>query len=303
MVTIRKIDCPKDKYGIKCPYEMKPEFVVIHNTANNASAINEIAYMHRNNNEVSFHYAVDDKEIIQGLPLNRNSWNAGDGGNGKGNRKGISIEICYSKSGGKKFEIAQKNAAELTAKLLKDYGWGIDKVKKHQDFNGKHCPHRTLDDYGWDYFLNLVRGYMTPKTTTTTTTNVKKGSLVSIKSGATYYNSTKKVPSWVLKDKWYVTEVNGSRAVINKNEKGTSAINSPIDVKYLSIATKTPTPSIKVGSTVKLNKGAKTYDGKALASFVYSRKHKVKELNGNRAVITYLGITVAAVNVKDLTLA
>lgn len=295
MVTIRKIDCPKDKYNIKCPYTMKPEFVVIHNTANNASAQNEIAYMHRNNNEVSFHYAVDDKEIIQGLPLNRNSWNAGDGGNGKGNRKGISIEICYSKSGGTKFETAQKNAAELTAKLLKDYGWGIDKVKKHQDFNGKYCPHRTLDDYGWDYFLNLVKGYMTPKTTT-----IKKGDLVSIKSGATYYNSTKKVPSWVLKDKWYVAEIAGSRAVINKNESGSSAINSPIDVKYLSVAAKS---TIKVGSTVKLNKGAKTYDGKSLSSFVYGRKHKVKELKGNRAVITYLGITVAAVNVKDLTLA
>jgi N-acetylmuramoyl-L-alanine amidase CwlA len=252
--------------------------------------------MHRNNNEVSFHFAVDDKEIIQGLPLNRNSWNAGDGGSGKGNRKGISIEICYSKSGGKKFETAQKNAAELTAKLLKDYGWGIDKVKKHQDFNGKYCPHRTLSDYGWEYFLNLVKGYMTPKTT------IKKGSLVSIKSGATYYNG-KKVPSWVLKDKWYVAEIKSNRAVINKNESGSSAINSPIDVKYLSIATKTAKPTIKVGSTVKLNKGAKTYDGKKLSSFVYGRKHKVKELKGNRAVITFLGITVAAVNVKDLTLA
>jgi capsular polysaccharide biosynthesis protein len=29
----------------------------------------------------------------------------------------------------------------------------------------------------------------------------------------------------------------------------------------------------------------------------------VKEIKGNRAVITFLGITVAAVNVKDLTLA
>lgn len=66
---------------------------------------------------------------------------------------------------------------------------------------------------------------------------------------------------------------------------------------------KSSAPKIAVGSTVKLNKGAKTYDGKSLASFVYGRKHKVKEINGNRAVITYLGVTVAAVNVKDLTLA
>jgi N-acetylmuramoyl-L-alanine amidase CwlA len=303
MVTIRKIDCPKDKYNIKCPYEMKPEFVVIHNTANNASANNEIAYMHRNNNEVSFHFAVDDKEIIQGLPLNRNSWNAGDGGSGKGNRKGISIEICYSKSGGQKFEVAQKNAAELTAKLLKDYGWGIDKVKKHQDFNGKYCPHRTLSDYGWDYFLNLVKGYMKPATTTTTTTtNIKKGSLVSIKSGATYYNG-KKIPSWVIKQKWIVVEVEGDRAVVNMSENGKYSINSPIAVKNLVVVAKSATPTIKVGSTVKLNKGAKTYDGKSLSSFVYGRKYKVKELKSNRAVITYLGITVAAVNVKDLTLA
>lgn len=298
MVTIKKIDCPSDKYDIKCPYEMKPEFVVIHNTANNASAKNEIAYMHRNTNTVSFHYAVDDKEIIQGLPLNRNSWNAGDGSKGNGNRKGISIEICYSKSGGQKFELAQKNAAELTAKLLKDYGWGIDRVKKHQDFNGKYCPHRTLSDYGWEYFLNLVKGYMKPAATTS---KMKKGSLVSIKSGATYYNG-KKIPSWVIKQKWYVVEVEGDRAVVNMSENGRYSINSPIAVKYLMVVAKSATPTIKVGSSVKLNKGAKTYDGKALASFVYGRKYKVKELKGNRAVITYLGITVAAVNVKDLTL-
>ena len=195
-------------------------------------------------------------------------------------------------------ETAQKNAAELTAKLLKDYGWGIDKVKKHQDFNGKHCPHRTLDDYGWDYFLKLVEGYMTPKTTA----KIKKGSLVSIKSGAKYYNG-KTVPSWVQKQKWYVASVSGDRAIIDKSENGTNSINSPINIKYLSLATKTATPAIKVGSTVKLNKGAKTYDGKTLSSFVYNRKHKVKELKNDRAVITYLGITVAAVNVKDLTLA
>ena len=87
------------KYNIKCPYTMNAEFIVVHNTANDASARNEVAYMIRNNNSVSFHYAIDDKEIVQGIPENRNAWHAGDGGNGKGNRKGLSVEICYSKSG------------------------------------------------------------------------------------------------------------------------------------------------------------------------------------------------------------
>ena len=295
MVNIRKVECPKDKISIKCPYSMTPEFVVIHNTANDASANNEIAYMHSNKNTVSFHYAVDDKEIVQGIDTYRNTWNAGDGEYGSGNRKGISIEICYSKSGGTKFEAAQRNAAELTAKLLKDNGWGIDRVKKHQDFNGKHCPHRTLDTYGWDFFLDLVKSYMTP------TSTIKVGDLVSIKAGAKYYTG-KAVPTWVASLKWYVSSVSGDRAVINKSEDGTASINSPINVSYLTLAQPTPKATIKVGSTVKIKTGAKTYTGGSLATFVYSRKHKVKEINGDRVVVTFLGIVIAAVNIKDLIL-
>ena len=53
----------------------------------------------------------------------------------------------------------------MTAKLLKDYGWGIDKVTKHKDYSGKHCPHRILDEYGWDNFLALVQTYLEPVVT------------------------------------------------------------------------------------------------------------------------------------------
>ena len=159
-MTIKQNLCPVSKYSVKCPYSMTPVGVCIHNTANDASAKNEVAYMLGNGNKVSYHYAVDDMEIVQAIPNDRNAWHAGDGGGGRGNRKYISIEICYSKSGGSRFETAMKNAAWLTAKLLRDYGWSISNVKKHQDFSGKYCPHRILDDYGWDYFLNLVRTEM-----------------------------------------------------------------------------------------------------------------------------------------------
>ncbi len=147
---------PASKYSIKCPNSMIAEFIVVHNTANDASAQNEIAYMIRNDNQVSFHYAIDNKEIVQGIAENRNAWHAGDGASGKGNRKGLSIEICFSKSGGKRFEEAEKLAAKFIAYKLKEKGWGIDKVKKHQDFSGKYCPHRTLD-MGWQRFLNMVQ--------------------------------------------------------------------------------------------------------------------------------------------------
>lgn len=156
MVGIRQNLVPQIKYSIKCPYSMNAEFITIHNTANDASANNEILYMISNNNQVSYHFAVDDIEVIQGLPLNRNAWHCGDG-QGNGNRKSIGIEICYSKSGGVRYIKAEENAIKLTAQLLHERKWGIERVKKHQDWNGKYCPHRILDNKSWSNFLNRIQ--------------------------------------------------------------------------------------------------------------------------------------------------
>lgn len=161
-LKIREFVIPTSKYSLKCPYSMTPTVIVVHNTANDATAENEIKYMQSNSNQVSFHFAVDDTEVVQGIPVNRNAWHAGDG-NGTGNRKGIAVEICYSKSGGTKFIQAEKNAAEFIAGLLKERGWGIDKVTRHQDYSGKYCPHRTLD-MGWERFLGMVKSYLAEKT-------------------------------------------------------------------------------------------------------------------------------------------
>lgn len=62
-----------------------------------------------------------------------------------------------------------------------------------------------------------------------------------------------------------------------------------------------PAKTVKAGSTVRVKNGAKTYTGGNLASFVYKRDHQVKEIKGDRAVITYKGTVVAAVKVSDLT--
>lgn len=158
-MQITNVICPTSKYSIKCPFEMTPEYITVHNTYNDASAMSEVSYMLGNDMKTSFHAAVDDYRIVTGLPFNRNGYHAGDGRTGTGNRKSIGIEICYSKSGGERFDNAEKLAAEYIAYLLKQYGWGIDRVKKHQDWSGKYCPHRTLD-MGWERFLNMVRSYL-----------------------------------------------------------------------------------------------------------------------------------------------
>lgn len=160
-MEIVKMLCPSSKYGIKAPYSMTPQGITIHNTANDASAKNEVSYMITNNNQVSYHWAVDEKRAVQGVSHDRNAWHAGDGGSGFGNRYTIGIEICYSKSGGDRFHQAERNAAELTARLMLQYGWGADKVNTkyintHQYRSGKYCPHRTLNE-GIDRFWKMVR--------------------------------------------------------------------------------------------------------------------------------------------------
>lgn len=61
-----------------------------------------------------------------------------------------------------------------------------------------------------------------------------------------------------------------------------------------------PSVEIKAGSVVRIKDGARDYNGRKLLSFVYKRNHVVKQLSGDRAVVTFAGIIVAAVNVADL---
>lgn len=207
----------ESKYSVKCPYAMTPEFIVVHNTANDATAANEVKYMISNNNQVSFHFAVDDKEVVQGLPTDRNAWHAGDGGSGRGNRYGIAVEICYSKSGGARFENAEKNAAKFIAQLLKERGWGVDKVKKHQDFSNKYCPHRTLDK-GWASFVNMIKDYLNElnkPVQSTQSSSISVGDKVKVKTTATHYATGQSMASFVKGSTYEVTRIDGNKLLLS----------------------------------------------------------------------------------------
>ena len=154
--TFRQNMVSSSKYSIKCPYSMDPQYITIHNTANSASADAEVRYMISNNNQVSYHVCVDEREVIQAIPFNRNAWHAGDGASGTGNRKSIGIEIARSTGDANLFEQAEQNCAAYVAKLLKERGWGIDRVKRHKDWSGKNCPHKTMEK-GWQRFLNMIQ--------------------------------------------------------------------------------------------------------------------------------------------------
>lgn len=143
---VRQMPLPTSLYTLKAPFAMTPRSVTIHNTANDASAENEIRYMQSNSDTTSFHIAVDDREVIESISTNRNAWHAGDGADGPGNRTSVGIEICYSKSGGERYKKAEANAIDYTARLLRRLGLKPSDVRYHKEWSGKNCPHRILDE-------------------------------------------------------------------------------------------------------------------------------------------------------------
>jgi N-acetylmuramoyl-L-alanine amidase len=127
------------------------KYIVVHNTANPLStARNERDYLVNpiNTASTSFHIAVDDKEMIEAIPVTEIAYHAGAD---EGNEYGIGIEICESGN----YKQAEENAIKLIAYLMKEYKIPLSKVTTHQHFTGKPCPRLIIDR--WDEFLDKVQ--------------------------------------------------------------------------------------------------------------------------------------------------
>ncbi|WP_449600287.1 N-acetylmuramoyl-L-alanine amidase [Paenibacillus sp. Marseille-Q9583] len=146
-------------------YVMSATTITIHNTGNPvSSAANERAWLTNPTNarQASFHIVVDEKEAVECLPLNENAWHSGDGSGAKsGNRTSIGVEICESGNYAKTLD----NAASLVASMLKERGWGVDRLRRHYDWSGKICPRLMYDSgkwTGWAAFKALVDAKLNP---------------------------------------------------------------------------------------------------------------------------------------------
>lgn len=124
----------------------------------------------------------------------------------------------------------------------------------------------------------------TPSTPTAST--IKAGSLVVI-TGTKYYSGTT-IPAWVKAKKWYVREVSGDRAVIDKSEDGKNAICSPVKVSDLALAsgsTEKPwTPA--VGDKVKCKAGVTKFaDGTTMAKWVPTAVMYVRRIESGGSIL------------------
>ena len=149
---------PKNTKSRRPGYVLKPEYITIHSTGNQRStARNERNWLVNQSNSdphTGWHICVDDKEAVEAIPLDEVAWHAGDGASGPGNRKSIGIEICESGDRQKTLQ----NAVKLVTKLLKERGWGVDKLRRHFDWSGKICPRIMQQNNwaGWEQFKKDV---------------------------------------------------------------------------------------------------------------------------------------------------
>lgn len=141
-------------------YAMSATTITIHNTGNpSSSAAGERAWLTNpsNTRQASFHIVVDEREAIECIPLTENAWHAGDGSGAKsGNRTSIGVEICESGNYAKTLD----NAGGLVAQMLKERGWGVDRLRRHYDWSGKICPRLMYDGgkwTGWAEFKAMVQ--------------------------------------------------------------------------------------------------------------------------------------------------
>lgn len=178
----------------------------------------------------------------QTLPWDHRGWHAG----GSANDTHIGFEICEDGLSDKTyFNKVYKEAVELCAYLCKQYGLTEQNIICHSEgykkgiaSNHGDVMHwfpkhgKSMDTFRADVKALLGGGTSEPSTKPDTGTAIKAGDLVKI-TGTKYYGG-QTIPTWVRNQNWYVQEVSGERAVINKNESGTNAIMSPVRVSDLA---------------------------------------------------------------------
>ena len=147
-------------------YDMHPEYVTIHNAASPWGGKSLHAYNKRSietscDGVKSWHLSCGEDGVYQALPFTINAWHAGDGGDGPGNRKSVGIEIARDLSQDTSlYAQAEATGAKAAACVLYSLGLGVDRLRKHQDWSGKYCPHRILREGRWDSFKSEVGLYL-----------------------------------------------------------------------------------------------------------------------------------------------
>jgi hypothetical protein len=102
--------------------------------------------------QVGFNFAVDDREIIQLVPLDEVTWAAGTV---EGNRTSWHVEQCFGP--GIDWDRSLRNAIALHAGLIAAKGWSVDTaLVQHRHWYGKWCPAQVLNRGLWPSVVSQI---------------------------------------------------------------------------------------------------------------------------------------------------
>ena len=174
-LAIREDFIPDGKFGRQIHVPLRPSFITVHSTGSPGGTAAAHARLLREGkiraktqwNKRGFniwHFTVDDREVIQHMPLNEAGEHADH--DGPGNAKSIGIEICEFRDV-RQQRRALDRAAELVADVRRSFGIGESHIVPHyywtmHRFNNWHkpCPAILMDGgkpgAKWDGFLRTV---------------------------------------------------------------------------------------------------------------------------------------------------
>lgn len=143
-------------------------YLVIHYTGNDGDTdANNARYYRDNVVKASAHYFVDDDSITQSVEDLGIAWAVGGKkwadchrtGGGTlfltaNNYNTLSIELCDNRRDGRIMatEATLERAAKLARALMEKYNIPIERVIRHFDVSGKHCPAYFMDNNAWEAF-------------------------------------------------------------------------------------------------------------------------------------------------------
>lgn len=233
------------------------------------------------------------------LPYNFKCWGVGSGKNGSFNTSHIQFEICEDGlTDAAYFNKVWNAAVEYCVYLCKQFGFnpmGQNVIVGHCEayklgYGSNHGdPEHWFSCHGknMDAFRTAVKAAMSQDSSGgISNTTPEPKTLYRVQIGA--YSKKENAEAMLAKLK----AAGFDGIIVSEGETDTEKPTSE----------KPTGATIAVGSSVKLRQGAATYTGQSLASFVYDRIHKVSSVSGDRAVITFNGIIVAAVKTSDLTI-
>lgn len=222
-------------------------------------------------------------------------------------QRAITIECASDNSEPYAFkDVVYKRLIELCADICKRNGktkllWLGDKTKTlnytpksdemvltvHRWFANKSCPGNWMYARMGDLASKVTAALgseVKPVEPVKPTGSIKVGDLVTI-TGSTYYNG-KAIPGWVKKLRWYVVEVSGDRAVINKDESGRYAIMSPVKTSALAVAGTKPGENFRIHTVVR----GDTLWGIAKSYLANGARYtEIVKLNGLKSSVIYTG--------------